>query len=106
MGSWVLLSVGHHGSCVFRFRFFFGIFSDESVFRFEYFGAYIFGVFLGGATVGGCFGGAVVGCRCYWWLQVMGCRWWIAVGVGGCCCCEFGVTMVGFVEYPDLGCQN
>ena len=79
----------------------------KSVFRFEYFGAWVFvGVFLGGAAVGGCFGGAVVGCRCCWWLQVMHCQWWVAVAVGDCRCRGFGVTMLGLVEYPDLGRQN
>ena len=71
------------------------------------FGAWVFvGVFLGGAAVSGCFGGAVVGCRCCWWLQVMHCQWWVAVAVGDCRCCGFGVTMLGLVEYPDLGRQN
>ena len=51
--------------CV-SFGFFLGIFSDESVFRFEYFGTWVFvGVFLGGAAMGGCFDGAIVRCRCY-----------------------------------------
>ena len=54
------------------------------MFRFDYFGAWVFvGVFLGGGVVGGCFGGAVMGCCCYWWLQVMGCH-----------CRGFDVTMV------------
>ena len=106
VGGFILRGiVGHRGSCVFRFGFLLmGIFSEESVFRLEYFGAWVFvGVFLGGAAVGGCFGGAVVGCRCCWWLQVMHCQWWVAVAIGDCRCRGFGVTMLGLVEYPDLG---
>ena len=54
---------------MFRFGFFLCIFDDESVFRFEYFGAWVFvGVFLDGAAVNGCFDGAVVDYRCCCWL--------------------------------------
>ena len=109
VGGFILRGlVGHRGSCVFRFGFLLmDIFSEESVFRFEYFGAWVFvGVFLGGAAVGGCFGGAVVGWRCCWWLQVMHCQWWVAVAIGDCRCRGFGVTTLGLVEYPDLGRQN
>ena len=70
VGGFILRGiVGHRG--YFRFGFLLmGIFNEESVFRFEYFGAWVFvGVFLGGAAVGGCFGGAGVGCRCCWWLD-------------------------------------
>ena len=23
-----------------------------------------------------------MGCHCFWWLQVMGCHWWVAVALG------------------------
>ena len=66
--SWVG-GFARRGSCVFRFGFFLCIFNDESVFRFEYFGAWVFvGVFLDGAAVNGCFGGAVVDYSCCCWL--------------------------------------
>ena len=59
----VLLNVGLWATVGRVFRFGFAdIFGDESVFRFEYFGAWVFvGVFLDGATIGGCFGGVVMG---------------------------------------------
>ena len=41
-----------------------------------------------------------------WWLVLFSVGLWVAVAVGDCRCCGFGVTMLDLVEYPDLGRQN